>query len=99
MAVQGREHTASSAGGLERGFYVGQGTLVRLAEIPELLHIAIAGELFEDGSIGDRKFLRGQRPERALIEFDGFDGLGQLELRSRLFRSRGQAQALGKGAP
>jgi len=52
------------------------GALERLAEVVKLLHIAVEGELFEDGAVGDGVFDAAEGAEGAGVEFDGFDGLG-----------------------
>jgi len=61
---------------VEGGLDVLLGALKRLSEIVKLLHIAVEGELFEDGAVGDGVFEAAEGAQGAGVEFDGFDGLG-----------------------
>jgi hypothetical protein len=64
---------------VEGGLDVGFGALVGFAEVVELLDVAVEGEFFEDGAVGDGVFQVAEWAEGAGVEFDGFDGLGELE--------------------
>ena len=75
-AAHGGSEGLDLVDGLEGGGDVGIGDLVGFAEIVELLHVTIAGEFFEDGAVGDRRFLRRQGTKSSRIQLNGFYGLG-----------------------
>ena len=64
---------------MEGGLDVGFGALVGLVQVVELLDVAVEGEVFEDGPVGDGVLQVAQGAEGAGVEFYGFDGLGELE--------------------
>ena len=64
---------------MKGGFDVLFGALERLAEVVKLLHIAVEGELFEDGAVRDGVFHAAEGAEGAGVEFYGFDGLGEFK--------------------
>jgi hypothetical protein len=64
---------------VEGGLDIGFGALVGLVEVMELLDVAVEGEVFEDGAVGDGVFEVAQGAEGAGVEFYGFDGLGEFE--------------------